>query len=424
MNPAFDPGDLAAMNENKGNLKFLFCSADKFPPFRVDVAVLFGEELASRGHGIDWILQSEETCARSYCTQWKGGRVWVGRTDNGGTRLCRLRKHIYNLFHSFKMLKLAHGNQYDFIQVKDQFLVALVGILAAKLNDTRFFYWLSYPFPEASLYAAEEGSARYPVFYRFRGMMFKFLLYKVIMPFADEVFVQSEQMKRDVAREGIAESKLTAVPMGVSMKKISGLVREEDACVTQDSEERVVYLGTLIRERRIDFLVRVMALVTKSRPGARLYLVGDGEDPEDTAVIRNEARRLNMEDAVVITGFLPQKDALKYVRGAKVCVSPFYPTPILNSTSPTKVVEYMALGRPVVANDHPEQEMVLRESRGGVCVAYDEAAFARAVVELLENPGEAEEMGERGRAYVLGQRSYEKIADLVENRYREACRGK
>src|SRR6202000_624421 len=39
--------------------RLLVLSSDPFPPTRVDVSVLFGEELAGRGHQIDWILQSE-----------------------------------------------------------------------------------------------------------------------------------------------------------------------------------------------------------------------------------------------------------------------------------------------------------------------------------------------------------------------------
>ena len=40
-------------------LKLLFVSDDKFPPFRVDVSVLFKEKMIGRGHSIDWIMQSE-----------------------------------------------------------------------------------------------------------------------------------------------------------------------------------------------------------------------------------------------------------------------------------------------------------------------------------------------------------------------------
>src|SRR5262245_348115 len=49
-------------------VSLLVVSSDTYPPTRVDVTVLFGEELAGRGHHIDWVLQSEAACARDYVT--------------------------------------------------------------------------------------------------------------------------------------------------------------------------------------------------------------------------------------------------------------------------------------------------------------------------------------------------------------------
>jgi len=73
-------------------LRILFVARDKFPPFRVDVSTLFGEELVGRGHSIDWLLQSEKQCDEPYCTMWSGGEAWVGATNLGETRLNRFKK--------------------------------------------------------------------------------------------------------------------------------------------------------------------------------------------------------------------------------------------------------------------------------------------------------------------------------------------
>ncbi|MFX4861179.1 hypothetical protein ABTC05_19260, partial [Acinetobacter baumannii] len=48
----------------------LIVSSDNFPPQRVDISVLFGEQLAARGHRLDWLLQSEDACDAPYSTQW------------------------------------------------------------------------------------------------------------------------------------------------------------------------------------------------------------------------------------------------------------------------------------------------------------------------------------------------------------------
>ena len=169
----------------------------------------------------------------------------------------------------------------------------------------------------------------------------------------------------------------------------------------------------------MDFLLRSFKKVLKKEKNARLYLVGGSEDPADEKFLESEAKRLRIDHAVTITGFLPQDKAWQYVKEADVCVSPIYPAPIFNCGSPTKLIEYMAMGKAVVANDHPEQRIVISESKAGICVPYEEAAFAEAILYLLKNPDVAKQMGIRGRRYIEKKRNYEQTADLVETKLLE-----
>lgn len=381
----------------------------------MDVSVLFGEELAGRDHQIDWILQSEAHCARSYITEWGGGRVWVGATDLGGSLVRRIHKHAQSILHDLKIFRQARSRSYDVIQVKDKFIAGLFAAVAARVFGTRFVYWLSWPFPEDSLTQALDGSARYPLLYFIRGHIFKFVLYRILMRAADHVFVQSEQMRRDIEAEGVPRWKMTAVPMGIKSSGFASKSRSYERKLIPQGEKCFLYLGTLTHLRRLDFLVRVLARVREKVPDARLYFVGQGADPKDERLLMAEGSRLQVTDAMIFTGQLPWAEALKYVAEANVCVSPFYPIPILNSTSPTKLVEYMAMGRPVVANDHPEQRLLIEESHAGFCVPWDEGHFADAIVRLLKDPQLAEEMGGRGPEYVARHRDYKIIADLVES---------
>ena len=79
----------------------------------------------------------------------------------------------------------------------------------------------------------------------------------------------------------------------------------------------------------------------------------------------------------------------------------------------TKLIEYMALGKAVVANDHPEQRLVIAASGSGICTRYAEEPFADAIIRLLKHPNQAVEMGIKGKRYVAEHRIYSKIADLV-----------
>ena len=132
--------------------------------------------------------------------------------------------------------------------------------------------------------------------------------------------------------------------------------------------------------------MRVLTKVRAAVPTAKLFLVGRGDEVTDEEFLLQEARGLGLQDAVVLTGQLPRAVALQYVAEADVCVSPFRPNPVLNSTSPTKLVEYMAMGKAVVANDHPEQRSLIEHSGGGFSVPYEEEAFAEAVLRLISDP--------------------------------------
>ena len=399
-------------------LRYVFLARDTFPPFRVDVDTLFGIEMVNRGHQIDWILQSEEHCDRGYKTTWHGCDVWVGRNRSGNSAFKKLRREIDKVIHDLKLIKLARNNNYDFIQVRDKYISALLALIIAKRRKLRFFYWLSYPTADSSLYKAKSGLARYPLYYFLRGKLFSYILYQLVMKRADHVFVQSEQMKKDMISHGIPERQLTAVPMGVPssmLEKSEGLLNKP----ANSHEKKIAYLGTLARVRRIDFLINVLAHIKQAIPEAKLYLVGAGADAKDEEFLKREAEKLGVSDSVIITGFLPMEKAWEEVADCDVCVSPFYPTPILNSTSPTKLIEYMALGKAVVANDHPEQRLVISESGAGICVPYDQSAFADAIISLLKAPDTCKIMGAKGRNYVLKNRSYPVIADRVDKIYRE-----
>jgi glycosyltransferase involved in cell wall biosynthesis len=75
------------------------------------------------------------------------------------------------------------------------------------------------------------------------------------------------------------------------------------------------------------------------------------------------------------------------------------------------------MARPVIANEHPEQSLVMAESGAGICVSWDETAFADGIIELLKNPKTAARMGLMGRKWVEQYRTNKRMADIVEDQY-------
>jgi len=203
------------------------------------------------------------------------------------------------------------------------------------------------------------------------------------------------------------------VPMGVSAR----ISKWHQANQPPVDPMRVVYAGTLAAVRRLEVLLDAFAIVIQQVPDAKLEFVGEGDTPGERKALEAHAARLGLSSSVSFVGFVPMEVAWTRSAAAAVCLSPFWPNPVLAVASPTKMVEYLALGRPVVCNDHPEQSQIIAESGAGICVPWSATAFAEAIVYLLTHPSEAAGMGLRGPAWVAEHRTYPTIAKAVWLKY-------
>ncbi|HKY02821.1 MAG TPA: glycosyltransferase family 4 protein [Burkholderiales bacterium] len=394
----------------------LYATREKHPTYRVDLTELFSAGLTRKGHRIDWHMQAIDRSPTETVSLASGGKVFVGRAFGGASLWRKVFNQLAGLRHDFRLYRLAQREDYDFVQVRDKTFAALVGLLAARSRGIPFFYWMSFPYPEADRFRANDPEMNISLtlrsFYRLRGAWTAWLLYRVILPRASHVFVQSDRMKDDVARRGVVPEQMTAVPMGINLEQVGATNGEEATTPT------LVYVGSLVRLRRIDFLLHMLKRVHEQVPEAELLLVGDGP-ARDMAFLKSETQRLGLTSKVRYTGFVPMSEAWTYIQHATVCLSPLRPNPILDAGTPTKVIEYMAFNRVVVANRHPDQSKLLEESGAGYAVEYESDAFAQAVIELLRDPESARRMGARGREYVRRHRSYAALTDALEARYLE-----
>jgi glycosyltransferase involved in cell wall biosynthesis len=398
-------------------MKLLYITEDRFPPFRADVVELFAVCIPGKGHRISWLMQRGSAAAGCSLSEvWHSSKVYIIPRVGVKGLIGRIMNAFLALLGEWAVVPLAIRGKYDAIQVRDKFFTCISAWIAARMTGAKFFFWMSYPFAESRIYLAINGLTTKRISFWIKGWLSYFLLYFFILRVADHVFVQSDQMLEDVRRHGIPGSKMTVVPMGINKGQVltAGAAREPDRLTP-----RLLYLGTLVRIRRLDFLIRMLKIVHQRYPGARLFFVGDGENPEDRVLLEEEVSRNGLENHVVFTGFLPMEEAWRHVEHADICFSPFYPIPMLLSTSPTKLIEYMAKAKNVVANEHPEQCRVLAESGVGRCIPWSEAAFAEEVCRLLDHPEEAKSMAAKGPDYVRAFRTYDVIAAQLDKTYRQ-----
>lgn len=354
------------MAEHK--IRMIFFPRETFPTERVRLTTLFRRELLARGHAIDLVMQAEDCGVRVGRHDWSGRSVWVGPTDDADGLLHRTRKNLLGLVHDLRWLLRANRKNYDGILVSDKYLLASVACFVAQLRGLRFFFWLTFPYHEAHLSLAREEITRHRGLVFLRGVVARTALHRWILPRSDHLFVQSFRMLEMFAAKGVSRARMTPIVTGIDLEGISP--RTGNPKPANTGALTVGYLGTLVPERRLEILIDMLAELRRQGISARLLLVGDGARPEHRKLLEDYARALELEPQLEITGFLPRREALKRICTADVCVSPFYPSSILEVASPTKLIEYLALGIPTVANTHPDQTMVLRECRAGVTVPW------------------------------------------------------
>jgi glycosyltransferase involved in cell wall biosynthesis len=403
------------MNE----IRILYVAEEAWPTHRSDIAVLFGKYLPRYRIRSDMVTDSGPG-PKGTVPAWRGGSM-VLCSINGGA----IARHAFKFWHNVSVLLRCKKAHYDAIQVRDMPVTAFVALVIARAKGIPFFYWMSFPQSEGQIVRAKARGARAGFRYWFplvQGTIGKWLLYRIVLGHADHVFAQSDQMVRDLADRGVDVSRMTAVPMGVDLE----VTRPQFIASSQDrrleGKSVIVYLGTLDRTRSIDMLFHMLAIVLAELPDVVLVLAGDTEDADYRDWLKQEASRLGVMESTVWTGWLPTQEAWQYVRAARVGLSPFPRGYLLDSASPTKAMEYMALGIPVIVNDNPDQKHVVEQANSGLCVELSAAAFAQAVITLLRDPVRCKEMGAAGERYIRENRGYGRLAGHVATSYRSLLR--
>lgn len=398
-------------------MKLLFVIREPFPTFRADVKTLFGKYLPRHGIQSTLVAQARKGISNKQL-KWGGGELILSRHVNGG----RVRSQLLAFSHDLKAFRMV-DESFDAVQVRDKILSGIIGLWAARRTKVPFFYWMSFPFPEDDLYRARVqglslGLIRL-IFTWLRGHLSALLLYRFLLPKADHVFVQSDRMKEDLIDRRVSEYKMTPVPMGIDLELVENSKLPDIDDGRLSGKRFLVYLGALDRTRQIDFLFEVLVRVRREEENVFLLLVGDTVELENRVWLKKRTKEIGVQRAVIWTGWLPRETAWQYVKSAEIGICAIPPGFIFNSSSPTKTVEYLALGLPIVVNDLPDQAEIVRESGGGLCVQYTVEDFSKTILKLLRDRKSARQMGINGQNYIRRTRSYSVLSSKLAQQYRK-----
>ncbi len=209
---------------------------------------------------------------------------------------------------------------------------------------------------------------------------------------ADHVLVTSESGRQcAITRGGVRAERLTLVLNGPDLTRLPHAISDKEAC---DIVE-VGYVGDMNPQDGIDNLLQAAAYIrwTQRRRDVRFVLVGDGSA---YPALRELAASLKLGDSVEFTGRLAPREAMQRLAASDLCVIPDPKNEFTDSCVMVKSLEYMALGKPIVAFD-------LRETRTicGEAALYapesDSQGLAHHILLLAGDPALRRRLGEIGR---------------------------
>jgi glycosyltransferase involved in cell wall biosynthesis len=226
-------------------------------------------------------------------------------------------------------------------------------------------------------------------------------------PRADGTVVISHALGRRAESLGIDAKDILYLPPGADPTAIrdTPVADARQRCGLAAAAPLVGYLGN-IYQRDADLLFETMQLLTTRE--TRLLMVGDPGCRVPVSV----------KERVTVTGRLPFERMLDHLAACDVLALPLSDTIANRGRWPSKVNEYVAVGRPTVACDVGDVAGLLRDHDIGLLVRPDPREFAARLDELLADPQRARNMGERAREIARTTYSQETVAAKLEAFYR------
>jgi glycosyltransferase involved in cell wall biosynthesis len=245
----------------------------------------------------------------------------------------------------------------------------------------------------------DAGPELYEAKFGRRDWLWKAMLWLEKMTFrCADVSIATNHSYRRIALErgGMPPERVFVVRSGPSLERLKPVA--PDPRLKRGRRYLVGYVGVMGRQEGIDYLLRAVAHVVHGlkRDDVHFGLVGGGTSLEE---MRALAAELGVADYVTFTGRVPDEELLAMLSTADVCVNPDQASEMNDISTMNKVMEYMALGKPLVQFDLAEgrfsaQEASLYARRND---AFDLAA---KLVELLDDPARRAAMGAFGRRRV------------------------
>ena len=240
--------------------------------------------------------------------------------------------------------------------------------------------------------------------YSKKGFFYNLMLFleKLTFRVADFSIATNESYKEiAIHRGGLPADKVEVVRSGPSLERLRLMNPMEK--YKYGKKYLIGYLGVIGEQEGIDLLLESVKILSEQRTDFSVAICGGGTSLES---LKRLSVSMGLEDYVTFYGRVSDQKLLEILNTADVCVNPDVPTEMNNLSTMNKIMEYMALKKPIVQYDLKEGRFSAKEAslyvRGS-----DVKDFAAKVSHLFDNEDIRAKMGEFGYNRVVNQLNWE-----------------
>ena len=312
-------------------------------------------------------------------------------TSSSGNLLQRSLKFVWFMLMSF-VVGLRYTSPNAVVATSPQPLTGVSAWLLARLNGAKFVFEIRDLWPE-SILAVSEFDNRIVIWLLDRTVLF---LYRR----SDTLVVVSRAFIEPIRERGVDPSKIEYYPNGIDLDFYETDNRASPILDQIDERFTVSYVGTIGRAHGLS----VVLDAAPKLDDVQFVIVGDGADREEL-----ERRAANHEN-VIFTGRRPKEEVPSILRESNAALVHLKPREIFETVIPSKLLEAMAAGLPVILGVRGEAERILTEADAGVTMEPGNAAELVEAVNQLRDETRAAQLGANGRGYVVEEFNWETIA--------------
>jgi len=175
------------------------------------------------------------------------------------------------------------------------------------------------------------------------------------------------------------------------------------------------YLGHIPHGNDLDQALDAFERVLPHAPDLRLAILGAGDG---LPTLQVDVRRRGLERAVIFTGWVDHACAPDYLAAADLAIYPYRDSLINRSKCAAKIIEYMAMGLPIVASRVGQNVEYIEHGTSGLLAEPGDAdSFAQMMRAMLSDPQKAKAMGAAARERVWARFDWDKLVETVEQAY-------